>query len=419
MLSFVPSVIAGLLLGCLTFLIQPSGLLAQTSRERYETAWKILEAHTPQNDFWHDGSPEAITALTAMRLVSQDAVVELLRNKPNSTDQDIEATLCQVRTSFLDCGKDDKPKAQVVNLGPQLFVIALRFDYESGAVFIVGSHGGKTSALWSINAAASQSLDSKGLLQAWRADRADEGCLDEHSGHLPGTCGPLYASVGALPSDVEGRPRFYINAGYAQLMGSTIASQSSVWRWDGDHATLLWIGLHEIMINQQHSVDFVDDILGFWEKEDFRTFYSCGSCEGKQVIERFRITPTSVDYLGKQTTQPELDLIDELFWRLAHGQPTSNIASPQVSSLLSAQIRRETRESQKIDKDFFSIGMFGDSFPTFFPGGEKFCFTADELGHLEFTIRPSSSGHNRLTSVSQPSGNFESCIPQPTADHQK
>ena len=405
-------------LSYLCFTLLSATFFAQTPTARYKAAETIYSKHASDPGFSHDGSPEAIAALTAMRVASEDAVVDLLARKPDASVDDLTAALCEVQSSLRDCSKTDGYHADVIRLSPQLFAASI-YSGESGTVFIVGPRNGKPVLLWSIDAAGTQSLDPTALLSAWQADRAGETCHDLTSGHTSGTCGPLYASLGVLPSDSEGRPRFNINAGYAQLMGATIANQSSVWRWDGDHATLLWISWHATMMDQGHGFNFANGILGFWEKEEFRTFFSCGSCEGKQVIERLQITPTSVEYLGKTTTQPELELIDELFWRLAHGKPTNDIASPQVSRALRLQVLDQVKESSNIAEDYISVGMFeNDTLATPIPGGEKFCFIADELGRMDFTIRLSPSGHQRLTHVSKPAGTFDDCAAQPSTKQQ-
>jgi len=77
-------------------------------------------------------------------------------------------------------------------------------------------------------------------------------------------------------------------------------------------------------------------------------------------MQRLRITPDGVDNMGKQSTMPELDLIDELFWRLSEGKSTANIATLQVSQLLRPQIVDAKRESHKIEPNFFSVGVLDD-----------------------------------------------------------
>jgi hypothetical protein len=340
---------------------------------------------------------------------SADAVVNLLSQQPGATTQQISLVLCKLDGPSADCKGDNGPAPDVIQLGPQLFAAAL-FSGEVGTAFIVGPRNGKPTLLWSIEDAAPQTMDPRGLLGAWKLDRAGEKCRDANSEHKPGTCGPLYATLGLLTPDSNGHPRFYISAGYAQIMGATIGKQASVWRWADDRANLLWIDWYNFMIDQKLGDHFKDGILSFGEKEEFRSFFACGSCEGRAVMQRLRITSNGVDNLGKQSTMPELDLIDELFWRLSEGKSTANIATSQVSRLVQAQIVDAKRESQTIEPNFFSVGMLDDFSIHPSVRGARVCFTADgDIGRLYFTLRKTSDRRLRITQVRQPAGPYGAC----------
>ena len=380
----------------------------QTPVERYRFAEKMLERHKQEYDFLHDDSPEAVAALKSMWAASADAVVQFLTNRPAATPADISQALCQLEPAPAGCEMPTPDRSNVAQLGPQLFVVS-EFSSEVGTVFVVGLRDGKPELLWSIGSAAAQSNDRRGLIGAWRAERAGGACRDKGTKYKPGACGGLYADLGLLTPDGDGRPRFYVNAGYAQLMGATVAHQTSVWRWDGDSATLLWIDLYDFMIDQNRSVEFHDGILSMEEKDEFRSFYSCGSCEARQMLRRLRITPNGVEDLGKVTTTPELDLIDEVFWRLAYGKPTEDIASPQVAELLKPQMAAAKRKSRKIAHDWFSTGMLGDVAYTHDGNVERVCFTADDIGRLYFTVQQFAGKPVILTHVEQPAGTFDDC----------
>ena len=192
-------------------------------------------------------------------------------------------------------------------------------------------------------------------------------------------------------------------------MGATVGHQTSVWRWDGDSATLLWIDWHDFMIDQKIGTEFSDGILTIGEKDDFRSFYGCGSCEARQMVRRLHITPTGIVDLGKTSTTPELDLIDELFWRLANNKPTAELAAPEVSRLLRPQIASAREESKKIDSKWFSVGMLGDVSVKRNGDTESVCFTADDIGRLFFTIQSSHLVERRLVKVIQPTGDYGDC----------
>lgn len=279
-------------------------LLAQSSQQtpvqRYRNAERIFKSHIEDDFFLHDDSAAAIDALATMWAASEDAVVRALAERREAAT-DIEVTLCGLWASSGKCGEQDDAREDVISLGSNLFLVSISTG-ETGTVFIVGLRRGTPSLLWSISTRTPQERDPLGLLAAWSADRAGESCRTKNSGHELETCGPLYASVGTLPSDAEGRPRFYVDAGYAQAAGATIGKQTSVWRWDGDKARLLWIDLHAVMVEQSLGIEFANGVLTVGEKEQFRSFFACGSCEARQVAHRLEITPTTVQDLGTFST---------------------------------------------------------------------------------------------------------------------
>jgi hypothetical protein len=200
-----------------------------------------------------------------------------------------------------------------------------------------------------------------------------------------------------------------VDAGYAQGAGATIGAQTSVWSWDGNTARLLWIDVHAVMVEQKLGIEFADGILTVGEKEEFRSFFACGSCEGRQVAHRLKITPTTIQDLGTFSTTPELDLVDELFWRLANGRQTADIAAAQVARLLKPQILAAKISSQKIYPDYFSTGMLMDVSVTQSGALKRLCFTVDDIGRLYFTIREAPTGGAKLVRVAQPSGPYQDC----------
>jgi hypothetical protein len=383
-------------------------LIAQPSVQTYRDADVAFRVHVRDYDFLHDDSPAAVQALSAMWSATQQAVLQLLAARSGATAQDIDKVLAQLDPADQsDSAHDDTGRPFAVQLASGLFLVT-HFTGEAGTVFVAGFHNGHP-ILWTIDHAAASENDPRGLIAAWRADRAGGKCREENSGHPPGTCGPLYASVGSLPPDANGHPRFYIDAGYAQTMGATIGKQTSIWVWDGDAAHLLWIDWFDFMIDQKIGTEFSDSVLSIGQKEDFRTFFGCGSCEARQSVRKVRLTPTAVEDLGKESTTPELDLIDELFYRLANDMPCADIAAPSVSKLLMPQLIDAKKESTKIEPGWTSVGMLGDV--SVQPNGdtEEVCFTADDIGRLNFKVHMTNGKPDRFLSVTQPDGNYEDC----------
>lgn len=384
---------------------------AQTAVQRYREAQKVFQAHS-DGDFLHDDSTTAVNALADMWAASAQAAVQVLSARPDAPAKDIGTALCGLVSSSGDCGLKDGARESVLSLAPRLFLVS-QFSGEAGTVFVVGFREGRPALVWSINSAMPQQADPHNLVTAWRADRAGGACREQNSGHPAGTCGPLWADIGLLPPDANGRPRFYVDAGYAQIMGATIAKQTSVWDWEGDAAHLLWIDLYGFMIDQRIGTQFTNGVFSIGEKDEFRSFYACGSCEARQIVRHLRITPAAVVNLGKTSTTPELDLVDELFWRLANNRPTGDIASAQVAELLRPQILAARIDSRKIDPSFFTTGMLGDVSVTHAGSQEHLCFTVDgDIGRLYFTLQTSPGAQTRLVDVTQPSGEFGDCPKQ-------
>lgn len=287
----------------------PLPLLAQSFEDsltqRYRAAVETLEQHTP---FLF--STAAIHALQEMESAAEDAVIHQLAVNPASTAGQIGSALCRLWAPSGFCTEQDEASQHVLALVPHLFLVAVAYG-EVGTVFVVGMRDGTPAVLWSIRTTPPQRRDPRGYLAAWRPERASESCREGKA--RAGTCGPLYADLMGVPSDAQGRQRFVIDAGYAQEAGATIARQTSIWSWNGQAAELQWIGRHIVMVDQRLGLEFANGTLTIGEKYEFRTFYSCGSCEGRQLAHRLKITPTGVQDLGWRPTQPELELVDELF----------------------------------------------------------------------------------------------------------
>lgn len=103
-------------------------------------------------------------------------------------------------------------------------------------------------------------------------------------------------------------------------------------------------------------------------------------------------------------------MVDELFWRLANGSQTADIASAQVSQLLKPQILAAKDSSRKIDSDYFTTGMLMDVSIARLGDLKRLCFTVDgDIGRLYFTIQEVRTEGAKLVHVAQPSGAYEDC----------
>ncbi len=391
-------------------LLRPAGVGAQQAAQQYKAAQSILRAHTAEFDILNDDSDEARLALTQMWSMAGQAVVEILSVDPNASPQKIDSLLCQQGIAAAGCNEGFSPQHDVIQLGKDLYAVAVATD-AGGTVLIVGRRNGRPAQLWSLSAAsAARQQDPGDLIGAWQADRTGVACRGKGSPHKPGSCGPLYSDLGLLPPDDVGRPRFYIDAGYEQTMGATIGKQTSLWRWDGDHAELLWITIYDFMIDQALGTSFDNDkgTLHIGEKGEFKTMSSCGSCIDRPLDQRILITKTGIEDLGISSLAPELDRIDELFWRLQKSQPTSGMASAQVASFLRQGIAEAKEDSKKIDPNWFSVGMIDSSTVKLTAYGATVCIQPDgELGTLHFVLRRTIDGGYFIRHVAYAGDNAE------------
>lgn len=179
-------------------------------------------------------------------------------------------------------------------------------------------------------------------------------------------------------------------------MGALVLRQTSVWRWDVDHAELLWIKTYNFSLDVDEGIHYLEGMLSIIEKRFPRTFTSCNGCFEPTTEQRLRITPTSVEDLGERTRIPELDLIDELFWRIAHNLSTNSITTPEVRAKLQRPILDITKDSKSDDPSSFYIGMLDDWAVTRGNDGSQVCIIVGELNPLNFTL-----SHGKIASVAE------------------
>jgi len=370
-------------------------ILGQSAEQRYKAAQSILKVHTLEQGILNDDSREARAALSEMWNAAGQAVIESLSSHPNAAPMQIDEYLCKQGIAAAGCDEGFSPQRDVVQLGKDLYAVAVATD-TGGTVIIVGDRNGKPVRLWSLaSASVTGQQDPQDLIGAWLPDRTGIACRQEGSQHKPGSCGPLYSELGLLPPDSQGGPRFYVDAGYEQTLGATIGKQTSIWRWDGDHAELLWITFYDFMIDQALGTSFDNDkgILHIGEKGEFKTMFSCGSCINRPLDQSVLLTKTGVQDLGVRSLAPELDSIDDLFSRLERGWPTANIASSQVTSFLKQGIAEAKQESEKIDPKWFSVGMIDSSTVVLTSSGADVCLEPDSaFGTLHFALHRTADG---------------------------
>ncbi len=203
-------------------------------------------------------------------------------------------------------------------------------------------------------------------------------------------CGPPKLAI--LPTDAKGHPRFYIVGDYAQGEAGTNGEQISLWFWDGITARPQLTRVYAVMIEQKVGTRMEGDLLKVQEKKRFRTFYSSEESEERQTDWIVRITPDSTKELGEKSAVPELDAVDELFYRVINGKSASDMAAPAAIEAAKGIVDSEhTNESEKAWKEFPSLGMIDRWSVTKNKDGEVLCLSLFDIGANMFNLRPAGA----------------------------
>jgi hypothetical protein len=194
--------------------------------------------------------------------------------------------------------------------------------------------------------------------------------------------------LGKLPNDVHGRPRFYIDGTYAQSAGGIVGAQISVWVWDGMTARPQIARAYAVMIDQAVGTRVEGVLLKVQQKKFFRTFFSCGMCEVRQTDWNVRLTPGGAQDLGEESLVPELDAVDELFYRVIHHKSAADVAAPSViksAQRIVGEVRAE--KSVKDWKEFPTLGMTGTWKIKDNTTNKTLCLSLDDAGTNLFTLK--------------------------------
>ncbi|MDB5693469.1 MAG: hypothetical protein JWO81_2532 [Alphaproteobacteria bacterium] len=264
-------------------------------------------------------------------------------------------------------------------------------ENEIGTIFILRRTAEGFRTAWTSSAPGHAALVGYPMLAGWSPTAARMRCRESRR-----ACGPLYGKLGSLPPQKDGRTRFYIQAGYAQPAGATIGGQLSIWRWDGREAAPLFADSYGYMVEQPYSVRFDRGFLHVGVKGEFRTFFACGQCNGRQMDWRIAVGPESLRDLGRRDRVPELALADALLDRMfRHRRLPPGLARADLR-LLRRQVAQAGKER--------SFGMLMGWTLRRRGRVEELCLAGDPETDI-FTFEKSAAGL-RLRSVRQgpPSG---------------
>lgn len=315
----------------------------------YAAAQSELQKHL-QFDQWLDGEPGTPALLARYWALSREWVTAWMDAHPAEGLEGVKKALAELVPS---------DPAQSVPLDKDSVLV--QAPGAIGNVFIVTRANGLHRVAWSIDRAGDRRGQFSEGLDKWRVESA--GSSDgskRRSGEGPN--GPLVPAFGVLPQDRQGRARFYIDAAYAQSAGGSGTKQISLWIWDGQAARALIVRDYRVSWFQSKFTRLERDVLKVHEKRQFRMLSSCAGCEERQTDWMLRVTPDGVVDLGAVSTVPELDAVDELFYRLTHAQATAGVASEGAVAAAQELLRRPGPANLEVDAEQkLSLGMIVSS----------------------------------------------------------
>jgi hypothetical protein len=316
-----------------------------TIKADYSRTLAELERHLVFDE-WIDDNPESPVLLARLWTQAAEYAAAWLDAHPQAASADLSSAIG---------GMVPSQKIDAVKLADRAFLIVAPGPI--GNVFIVAQSGDHYRLAWSTAQHQEATGKQNEILAAWQADHARHGHRGPYSA-ASGSAGPVIPKLGQLPSDGQGRSRFYIDGIYQQSAGATCGAQISVWRWDGTSARVLIAREYTVMIDQAVRTRIEGDLLKVQEKKSFRSFFSCGGCEERQTDWIVRLTPDGIEDVGEKIVAPQLDVIDELFYRLIHHKPASDIAS-QAAVLAASKMINESRHIDTAEdwKRFPTLGM--------------------------------------------------------------
>jgi hypothetical protein len=282
-----------------------------------------------------------------------------------------------LRAALLELDPDTH--IEVVKLADRTYVVS---DHRGavGNVFLLRTGENLSRVVWNIKSAQQTTSEMGRVLDAWSSTAALDDCRERIPTKMWASCGPVFGAIRLLPSSPKGHPRFYVDATYSSEGGS-VAAQLSIWEWNGSSLQPLFVKTYGYMIDQGVFTRVDGNLIKVRVKDDWRTFSSCGMCEGRQRDWTLRITPSGVEDLGKLSVVPELDAIDDLFYRAARGMPVPSLVSPSAFNA-----------ARKVVKTNQGFGMISDWYVHRNSNSTIVCFSADEIEAQLFTFVPSGQG---------------------------
>jgi hypothetical protein len=326
---------------------------------------------------WLDDDPQSPELLARQWSLAAEWVAAWLDARRSVTVDDVKDAVAELTPSeATDC----------LALNATTFLVAA--PGRIGNVFILAKAGSHYRLTWSTAQPGKSGGRQGEILAAWRAENARQGGRGPYWA-ASGSAGPVIPRLGSLPDDVQGRPRFFIDGIYAQGAGGTVGAQISLWVWDGITAKPQIVRDYWFMVDQAVATRMEGDLLKVQQKKSFRTFFSRGQCEERQTDWIFRVGPKGIEDLGERSAVPELDAVDELFYRVIHGLSAADVAAPAAIKAAEKMVQT-ARAGSSVDqwKKFPTLGMMGAWGTERGKNDEVLCLGLDDIGTNLFTLKP-------------------------------
>jgi hypothetical protein len=341
-------------------------------KSEHEAVSSRLQKHLV-SDWWLDDSPESPGLLRQQWTLEGEWVATWLNEH---SSEDVKAAV----TELVPGGEPEYLK-----LNEDAFVVVA--PNVIGNVFVIAKIDGQYRLAWSTAQVQTAYGKQAEILASWRSENARHGRRGPYFASS-GSAGSVTGRIGKLPEDAKGHSRFYIQGTYAQSAGGTVGAQTSVWLWNGKSAEPLITKAYAVMIDQAIGTRVEGDLLKVQEKKFFRSFSSCGACEERQTDWTIRLTRDGVEDLGEKSVVPELDAIDELFYRVIHHESAADVAAPEVIKT-AEKIVEEARagHSEKDWMQFPTLGMMGKWDIQEREKNKILCMSLDDAGTNLFTLK--------------------------------
>jgi hypothetical protein len=374
----------------LAVLFVATGLQAASPEARYDAAIKVLS--TCQYCFDIRDTPEDLRALGEAWTATQDWTLAYLNAHPEG---DVGALNAVLLNAHSDYKKISAAPDYVTPLAPDLFGFGVGYN-EIGNVFLVAKQNGRFRVVWDIRNLSASDVEKFPILRSWLVESARGFCRSKTTEGMWDRCSPIHGTFELLPPDSHGHIRFFLDSTYAQAAGETVGGQISIWSWDGKAAMPLFAKSYTYVLENAGG-GFNDGLLKIQAKDEFKSYYSCGTCLGRQMDWTIRIDRDRVVDLGMKPVFPELDTVDALFYRLEKRRPAGDLIDPRAMAKLAPLL--EPAQDHTVNPPDMGLNMIDYGAVRREKGHTLACVIIDELdSKLVFTVEK-RKGHDFITDV--------------------